>query len=143
MRKLLAVIALGTFLVGLAPVPARAGSATNAALALGSFAVFNQFFGGWGFRPWYPGYWGGPYPYYYPSYYAPTYYPTYYAPPAQYAAPAMNYAAPPPTAAPLVEREVVYPHGKYVLQGDGVTTAYRWLWLPNPPPPSPAPPTKP
>ena len=36
------------------------------------------------------------------------------------------------------ERNVVrYPHGRYVLRGDGVTTAYQWVWIPNPPPPPP------
>jgi hypothetical protein len=35
----------------------------------------------------------------------------------------------------------VYPHGRYVLRGDGITVAYRWVWVPNPPPsPPPAPP---
>jgi hypothetical protein len=27
-------------------------------------------------------------------------------------------------------REVVYPHGKYVLYGDGVTQPYQWVWIP-------------
>jgi hypothetical protein len=40
-----------------------------------------------------------------------------------------------------VRRQVVYPHGKYVLYGDGVNQAYRWVWIPaNPPVGSPAPP---
>jgi hypothetical protein len=59
-------------------------------------------------------------------------YPPYYA-----------YAAPPPTvvyqsapayappAPPAVQREVVYPHGKYVLEGDGVNTPYKWVWFSN------------
>jgi hypothetical protein len=75
------------------------------------------------------------YPYYY---YGPDY---YYAPPPavvyQQAPPA--YAAAPPAP---VQREVVYPHGKYVLYGDGVTQAWQWVWVPNapasPPPPPPA-----
>ena len=75
-------------------------------------------------------------PYYYG--YGPDY---YYAPPPavvyQQAPPA--YAAAPP---PPVQREVVYPHGKYVLYGDGVTQAWQWVWVPNapasPPPPPPA-----
>jgi hypothetical protein len=80
-------------------------------------------------------------PYYrygYPYYYGPDY---YYAPPPavvyQQAPPA--YAAAPPAP---VQREVVYPHGKYVLYGDGVTQAWQWVWVPNapasPPPPAPA-----
>ena len=34
----------------------------------------------------------------------------------------------------LAEREhiiVVYPHGKYVLYGDGVTQAWQWVWEPT------------
>ena len=78
------------------------------------------------------------YPYYYGYGYGPDY---YYAPPPavvyQQAPPA--YAAAPPAP---VQREVVYPHGKYVLYGDGVTQAWQWVWVPNapasPPPPPPA-----
>jgi len=77
------------------------------------------------------------YPYYYG--YGPDY---YYAPP-----PAVVYQQAPPAyaaapAPPPVQREVVYPHGKYVLYGDGVTQAWQWVWVPNapasPPPPPPA-----
>jgi hypothetical protein len=28
-----------------------------------------------------------------------------------------------------VPREVVYPHGKYVLYGDGVNQPYQWVWI--------------
>jgi len=81
-------------------------------------------------------YYGYGYPYYYG--YGPDY---YYAPPPtvvyQQAPPA--YAAAPPSP---VQREVVYPHGKHVLYGDGVTQAWQWVWVPNapasPPPPPPA-----
>jgi hypothetical protein len=50
-------------------------------------------------------------------------------------------AVSPPVAAPPVPmpRVVEYPHGRYELRGDGVTTPYVWVWVPNPPPP-PAPP---
>ena len=75
-------------------------------------------------------------PYYYG--YGPDY---YYAPPPAVVyqqAPPADAAAPPPP----VQREVVYPHGKYVLYGDGVTQAWQWVWVPNapasPPPPPPA-----
>jgi hypothetical protein len=27
---------------------------------------------------------------------------------------------------------VVYPHGRYVLRGDGVGMPYAWVWIPNP-----------
>jgi len=42
--------------------------------------------------------------------------------------------------APTVQREVVYPTGKYVLHGDGITDPWQWVWIPAaPPPPSPPP----
>jgi hypothetical protein len=89
------------------------------------------FYGGW---PYYGG-WGWPYfgwPYYgYPAYgYA-------YTPPVVYTAPPAVYTTPAP-AEPAIQREVVYPHGKYVLEGDGVSTPYKWVWVGNTtaPPPS-------
>ena len=57
--------------------------------------------------------------------------PTYSAPPAQVQ---QTYAAPAP-AQPTVFQ---YPHGRYELRGDGITTAYQWVWISNPtiaPPP--------
>jgi len=30
---------------------------------------------------------------------------------------------------PPIQREVVFPNGKYVLEGDGVTQAYQWVWI--------------
>jgi len=38
---------------------------------------------------------------------------------------------------PPVEREVVYPHGKYALYGDGVTQAWQWVRIPTAAPPPP------
>ncbi len=133
MRRLIAlvlVMALVTTLLTMVVVPAaHAGAATNVALGLASFAVFNQLVGGL-FHP---------QPVY--AYPAPVYYsaPAYYVErPVYYAAPA--YAAP----APTYSRVVQYPHGRYELRGDGVYTAYQWVWIPNPPPPPPppAPPTR-
>jgi hypothetical protein len=70
------------------------------------------------------------YPYYaYP--YPPYAYP-YYPPPAVV-------QAPPITAQPTVQREVIYPNGKYVLYGDGVTQAWQWVWVPAAPPLPPPP----
>lgn len=62
----------------------------------------------------------------------------YQAPPAVYQAPPAAYQAPSPAiyrqaqapAPPLVNREVVYPHGRHVLHGDGVTSAWQWVWVP-------------
>ena len=66
-----------------------------------------------------------------PMYQAPVYQPAqvYAAPPAYAAAPA-----------PPVQREVVYPNGRYVLYGDGVTQAWQWVWVPSAPAPPPPPP---
>jgi len=125
MKRLLVIGTLGGVLVGLLPMPAAAGAATDAALGLGAFAVFNQLAGGF---PWHR----DRVVIVQPSYYAP--YPVVYAaPPVVYAAPPVVYTP----AAPVIQREVVFPHGRYVLQGDGVTVAYRWVWVPNPPPPPP------
>jgi hypothetical protein len=148
MRKIIAIIVLVAALGALAPVPAHAGGGTaaNVALGLASFAVFNQIVGG----VFAPRVWGAPY---YGGYYSSVVYAapppavTYYAPPGvAYGAP-VTYAAPPPaTYAPApapVRNEVVYAHGRYVLRGDGVTTAYQWVWIPNPPPPPPPPPAEP
>ncbi len=69
--------------------------------------------------------------------------PAYYAPPTSYApqayAPSTAYAAAPAAA---VQREVIYPNGRYVLYGDGVRQAWQWVWMPTPsavPPPPPPP----
>src|SRR2546425_235807 len=42
MKKLLAIATLGGVLVGLLPMPALAGAATDAALGLGAFAVRSE-----------------------------------------------------------------------------------------------------
>ena len=80
-----------------------------------------------------------------PVVYAP---PVAYAPAPVYSAPP-TYAPPPPTyqppgvsappRAPAVQREVVYPNGRYVLYGDGVRQAWRWVWVPSASPPPPPP----
>ena len=128
MKKLVAVAALGTMLIGLSPIPAYAGGAVHAALALGAFAVLSPLLLlGALAQPFYaappPVVYTAPPPVYAP---APAYSATYYAP------------APRP---PAINREVVYAHGRHLLFGDGVTVAYRWVWVPNPPagPPPPSP----
>lgn len=71
--------------------------------------------------------------------------PVYYAPAPTSYAPTHAYSAPPPVArstyaaTPAQTNVVQYPHGRHVLRGDGVTTAYQWVWIPNPPPPPPPP----
>jgi len=84
-----------------------------------------------------------------PVAYAP---PVTYAPPAAYPAPASYltppaYTGPPPTyqrapvyappRASAVQREVVYPNGRYVLYGDGVRQPWQWVWVPSASPPAP------
>jgi hypothetical protein len=70
---------------------------------------------------------------------------TYADPPTSYDLPA---ATPPPARAamavapapppPPMPSVIQYPHGRYELRGDGMTTPYVWVWIPNPPPPPPA-----
>ena len=72
-----------------------------------------------------------PYPYYYQPYYPPYLYAypyPVYSPPVVVVEPAPIYVAPP---APPVQREVVYPTGRYVLHGDGVYSPYQWIWIPQ------------
>lgn len=114
MRTLVAAVVTAGILAS-SVIPAQAGAAVDAALALGAFAVFNQLF----LLPALAR----------PVYSAP--------PPAIYTAPPAAHAPAPP---PAIRREVVYAHGRHVLLGDGVTTAYQWVWVPNPPagpPPTP------
>jgi hypothetical protein len=138
MKKLVAIAALGTMVIGVAP--AHAGGAATAALALSAFAVFNQLVLGpvWA-RSWYePVYVAPPAVYSAPVYAAAP----AYAPAPAYAGVARASGPPPP---PPVQREVVYPHGRYLLYGDGVRMPYQWVWManPSPPPPPPPPPAEP
>ncbi len=117
MKKVVAVVALVTMLIAVSPLAAQAHGAAAAALALGAFATFAVLTAPfWALAA-------------QPVYVYPT--PTYA--PAQ----PVSYSAPPAPATPAVQREVVYPHGRHVLYGDGVTTAYQWVWVPNPPAPPP------
>ena len=98
--------------------------------------------------PYPPAYYGAPYGYYAapPGYYGtPGYYagpPAYYAPPVNYAPlystpvqsasvvrsqSAVTHA---PSPAPDVQREIVFPNGRYLLFGDGVTQPWVWAWEP-------------
>ena len=115
--RALVVVALVVALLATSVAPTHAGAAVDAALALGAFAVFNQLF-------------------LLPALVRPVY---AAPPPVAYAPAPPVVAAPAPP--PAINREVVYQHGRHVLLGDGVTTAYQWVWVPNPPagPPPPAP----
>ena len=147
MRRLIALLlvaAVATTLVTTVAIPAAhagggyhgsSSTATNIALGLASFAVFNQLVAAFS----YP---GPAYAYGYPAY--PAYAaPVYYSAPAVYSAPA-TVVVQQPAPAPTYSRVVQYPHGRYELRGDGVYTAYQWVWIPNapPPPPPPAPPAR-
>jgi hypothetical protein len=127
MKKLVAVAALGTMLMGLSPIPAHAGGAVHAALALGAFVVLSPLLLLGALAQ--------------PFYVAPP--PVVYTTPPPVYAPARAYSATsyaPASRPPAVNREVVYAHGRHVLLGDGVTVAYGWVWVPNPPAGSPPPP---
>jgi len=115
-------------IVGVAVPAAHAGgrTATNVALALASFAVFNQLFSPLAFSR--PVFVASPVFAAPMVYAAPVYYQQVYVPP-----PAVAQA--PPTYLSVVQ----YPHGRYELRGDGTQTPYQWVWIPNPPPPPPPP----
>jgi hypothetical protein len=127
MKKTLAILGLLAILTALVPMAAEANGRGHRGFHRGGrvFVGIGVGFPCCGFYPW---------PYYYPTYYpAPV---VYTAPEASYTAPAATYTQ----QAPQVDREVIFPEGRYILQGDGVTTAYKWVWVPNPPAPPTAPP---
>jgi hypothetical protein len=71
------------------------------------------------------------------AYGVPAYVPS---PPGYYPWPSSPSVSDAPRPVPTV---VEYPNGRYVLHGDGISAAYRWVWVPNPPsrePPAPPPP---
>lgn len=128
MRRLLAA-AVVALLLTVVPPAAQAGSSTDIALGLASFAIFNQVIGPLAL----------PQPaafHHHRVVYTQT---VVAAPPVVYSAPVV-YA--PAVAAPAPYPTVVqYPHGRYELQVVG--GQYVWLWIPNvlpvaPPPPPPA-----
>jgi hypothetical protein len=128
MKKLMAAVLA---VVLLSPAVAFAGSAaTNAALGLGAFAVFNQILGGVGI-------FGGPRPVYAapaPVYTAPA--PVYAPPPVVYTPPPVVYAPPPVVYAPpavvvappvVVRRPVVVrPYHGYPVYGHRPVVYQRW-----------------
>jgi len=128
MKKLMAAVLA---VVLLSPAVAFAGSAaTNAALGLGAFAVFNQILGGVGI-------FGGPRPVYAtpaPVYTAPA--PVYAPPPVAYAPPPVVYTAPPVVYAPpavvvappvvIRPQVVVRPHHVYPVYAHRPVVYQRW-----------------
>jgi hypothetical protein len=69
-----------------------------------------------------------PYPYPYPYYVYANPYPIYTPPAVVVEQPALVIELAP------IQREVIYPTGRYVLHGDGVNYPYQWVWIPAPPP---------
>jgi hypothetical protein len=149
-KRLIAMLALCFLLVGtVLPSPALAAGrwhgghhggwwwpgAVIGGLALGAAAIVTAPFWALSAPPVYapPVAYAPPPTYSVPPAYAP---PPTYAPPPYQAAPSY---APPQTAA--IQREVVYPTGRYVLYGDGVRQPWQWVWMPAvaPPPLPPAP----
>src|SRR4029453_16864158 len=138
----LVMMAVGVALLAMAPAAeAHWRNGYRAGGGVVGVGPFPRFHYGWGDPHWggyYGGYYGYPYAY---GYYPPVVYNA--PPPAVYAPPP---AAPAPAApAPDIQREVIYPHGKYVLEGDGMNTAYHWTWIPSPAsaPPPPEEPSSP
>jgi hypothetical protein len=128
MRKLMAMALVVALLVGVAVPAAYAGTATNVALGLASFAVFNQVVGGFiHARPVY-------------AHPAPV---VIERPVPVYRQVIVTTPPPAPVYTPTYTNVVQYPHGRYELRGDGVYTAYQWVWIPNiavvPPAPPPPP----
>src|SRR5262249_12519883 len=91
----------------------------------------------WGAPPAYwgcpPAYWGAapmdsgaPPGYSAPGYTAP---PTNFAPPPD-SAPPIQFPQLVPSPTPEVQREIVFPNGRYLLFGDGVTQPWQWAWEP-------------
>jgi len=127
MRRVIAVFALAATLLGVSAPAAQAGTSTDIALGLASFAVFNQVVG----PLFHPAHVGG----YHER--EVVYRTVVREPQVIYAPPApVVYAAPaPPAPYPTV---VQYPHGRYELRLQGAR--YVWVWIPAVPPPPPAPP---
>ena len=142
MKKVVAIVGFVATLAACLPVEVEAGGGSWR--GGGGRPSSGRWSNGWG-RSGYPIY-----------YYALSSFPysafTYSYPPQDYPAAPPPYAAPPGyypqgyyppayyTMPPMVElqREVLFPEGRYILQGDGVSTPYRWVWVPNPPTAPPA-----
>lgn len=147
MRRAVAAAVVFALPLTLVPAPVRAGTSTDVALGLASFAVFNQVVepflrGGGGFG-------GGGVRHRHVVHhqtivtqpavvYAAPPAVVYAAPPPVVLAPAPVVAAPPVVAAAPSPTVVQYPHGRYELRWSGAQ--YTWVWIPTVPPPPPPPP---
>ena len=126
MRRVIASIALVALLLGVSAPAAQAGSSTDIALGLASFAVFNQVVG----------------PLLRPHRAEAAYHrrEVVYVrePRVVYAPPPEVYVAPAPAPPPVYPSVVQYPHGRYELRWQ--YQQYVWVWIPAVPPPPPPPP---
>ena len=119
MRQVIALVVALALMVGAATPAAYAGTGTNVALGLASFAVFNQFVG-------------------------PLLHPRPHVREVVVERPVYAVSAP---VVVIPERAtyptvIQYPNGRYELHGDGIYAPYQWVWIPNvvPLPPAPPPP---
>jgi hypothetical protein len=125
MRKVQALMVASVIALGTAtPARALAGSATDVALGLSAFAVFNQLW------PQLTG----------PRSVSGPQYPGVIAPVVAPGVPAAGVMAAPTLTYPTT---IAYPHGHYELRGNGVTIPYYWVWVPTVPPAPPAQPGAP
>src|SRR3989442_10313584 len=128
MRRIVTVLLITVFLVASTAPVAHAGGHGHGpgrgVIGLAAFAIFAPFIiVGEVLAHTVPRVVVAPAPVYYqpaPVYQAPA--PAYYPPPPAYSAPPayQAYAAP----ASAQPRVIQYPHGRYVLRGDGAVTAY-------------------
>jgi len=149
-RRAVAAVGLVAALAVLEPMAAEAGGGLRGGQSRGNSGHgYNSH--RYGQPHYYQPYYYQPYyyrPYYWPYYYRPHYFSGFYfGPPAYvvtpgylapaYASPGYDPGAPPgfysAPSAPELQREVVFPEGRYFLQGDGDTVPYHWVWVPNPP----------
>ena len=142
MRSLVALALIVVLLVAITSPAHACGAPCGVAIGLASFLFLSALVAPFAYP--YP-YYGGPaYAYAAPvAYQAPVVYATR---PVVYQTPV--YQPPAVHPAPVAQTRVVqYPHGRYELRGDGVTTAYQWVWVvaesPIPPPPPGLPPATP
>lgn len=140
MPRLTALALIVVLLVAVASPAHACGPACGVAIGLASFFTLTALLAPFTYP--YPAYaypaYGYPaygYPYRYPAYGYSAYgnpAPVVYSSPAVYSQPAVHQTDPAVyrTPAPAqVVRVVQYPHGRYELRGDGVTTPYSWVWV--------------
>src|SRR6266436_1796789 len=126
LRKMIPVALVALLSLGLAaPASAGRGSGFHGRGCCWSRGFVGGVFVGSAF--WAPFY---AYPFYAYPYYPYAYpYPAY-APPLYMNSPSYQSQL---SLSPPAPREVCYVGGCYHLEGDGMTTAYRWVWVPNVP----------